>query len=97
MANIYVGNCPYDVTEENLRSLFAEYGEVARVNVITDRETGRPRGFCFVEMDDNSAAQEAIKGLNGTELGGRALKVNEARPKTDRGGGGGGRGGGRRW
>jgi RNA recognition motif-containing protein len=96
MANIYVGNCPYDVTEENLRSLFAEYGEVTRVNVITDRETGRPRGFCFVEMADNSAAQEAIKGLNGTELGGRALKVNEARPKTDRGGGG-GRGGGRRW
>jgi RNA recognition motif-containing protein len=94
MAKIYVGNCPYDVTEEKLRDLFATYGEVDSVHVITDRDTGRPRGFCFVEMSDSSAAQEAIKGLNGTDLGGRSLNVNEARPKRE--GGGGGRGG-RRW
>jgi RNA recognition motif-containing protein len=87
MANIYVGNCSFDVTEEQLRDLFATYGEVDRVNVITDRDTGRPRGFAFVEMSDSSAAQEAIKGVNGTELGGRTLNVNEARPKRDGGGG----------
>ncbi|MCK5618278.1 MAG: RNA-binding protein [Candidatus Krumholzibacteria bacterium] len=87
MAKIYVGNCSYDVTEEQLRGLFATYGEVDSVNVITDRDTGRPRGFAFVEMSDDSAAQAAIKGVNGTDLGGRALKVNEARPKADRGGG----------
>jgi RNA recognition motif-containing protein len=94
MANIYVGNCPFDVTEEQLRDLFAAYGEVDRVNIITDRDTGRPRGFAFVEMADSSAAEAAIKGVNGTDLGGRALNVNEARPKRDRGGGG---RGGRRW
>jgi RNA recognition motif-containing protein len=106
MAKIYVGNCPYDVTEESLRELFATYGDVESVNVITDRDTGRPRGFAFVEMADGSAAQEAIKGLNGTEMGGRSLNVNEARPKREGGGGGGdggrrggggGGGGGRRW
>jgi RNA recognition motif-containing protein len=99
MTNIYVGNCPFDVTEEQLRELFTAYGEVDSVNIITDRDTGRPRGFAFVEMSDSSAADAAIKGVNGTELGGRDLKVNEARPKRDRGGGGGGgRGrGGRRW
>jgi len=104
MTNIYVGNCPFSVTEEQLQELFATYGEVERVNIITDRDTGRPRGFAFVEMADASAAQEAIKGLNGTDLGGRDLKVNEARPKREGGGGGGGRGGGgggggggRRW
>jgi RNA recognition motif-containing protein len=90
MTNIYVGNCPFDVTEEQLRDLFATYGEVDSVNIITDRDTGRPRGFAFVEMSDSSAAEAAIKGVNGTELGGRDLKVNEARPKRDRGGGGGG-------
>lgn len=90
MTNIYVGNCPFDVTEEQLRDLFATYGEVDSVNIITDRDTGRPRGFAFVEMSDSSAADAAIKGVNGTELGGRDLKVNEARPKRDRGGGGGG-------
>ena len=95
MAKIYVGNCPFDVTEENLRELFATYGDVDSVSVITDRDTGRPRGFAFVEMPDGSAAQAAIEGLNGTELGGRSLNVNEARPKGD-GGGGGRRGGGRR-
>ena len=94
MAKIYVGNCPYDVTEENLRELFATYGDVETVNVITDRDTGRPRGFAFVEMPDGSAAQAAISGLNGKDLGGRSLNVNEARPKREGGGGGGGRGGG---
>jgi RNA recognition motif-containing protein len=102
MTNIYVGNCPYDITEDQLRELFATYGEVEKVNIITDRDTGRPRGFAFVEMTDSSAAEAAIKGVNGTDLGGRALNVNEARPKRDGGGGGGGRrggggGGGRRW
>ena len=98
MANIYVGNCSYDVTEEQLRDLFATYGEVDSVNVIRDRDTGRPRGFAFVEMSDSAAAKAAIEGVNGTDLGGRALKVNEARPRGDRGGGGGGGGGrGRRW
>jgi RNA recognition motif-containing protein len=95
MTNIYVGNCPFDVTEDQLRDLFAAYGEVDRVNIITDRDTGRPRGFAFVEMADSSAAEAAIKGVNGTELGGRDLNVNEARPKRERGGGGGR--GGRRW
>ena len=90
MANIYVGNCSFDVTEEQLRNLFATYGDVDRVNVITDRDTDRPRGFAFVEMSDASAAQAAIKGIDGTDLGGRTLKVNEARPKREGGGGGGG-------
>jgi RNA recognition motif-containing protein len=93
MANVYVGNCSFDVTEGQLRDLFAAYGEVDNVNVITDRDTGRPRGFAFVEMPDNSAAQAAIKGINGTDLGGRTLNVNEARPKGD----GGGRRASRRW
>ena len=93
MTNIYVGNCSFDVTEEQLRDLFAAYGEVDNVNVITDRDTGRPRGFAFVEMPDASAAQAAIKAINGTELGGRTLNVNEARPKRD----GGGRRDSRRW
>ncbi|HXV61494.1 MAG TPA: RNA-binding protein [Vicinamibacteria bacterium] len=98
MANIYVGNCSFDVTEQQLRDAFAAYGEVSSVNVITDRDTGRPRGFAFVEMSETAAAQAAIRGLNGKELGGRALNVNEARPRTGGGGGGGGgRGGGRRW
>ena len=92
MTNIYVGNCPFSVTEEQLQELFATYGEVERVNIITDRDTGRPRGFAFVEMADSSAAEAAIKGINGTDLGGRDLKVNEARPKSDQGGRG-----GRRW
>ncbi len=90
MANIYVGNCSYDVTEEQLRDLFAAYGEVDSVNVIRDRDTGRPRGFAFVEMSDSSAAKAAIEGANGTDLGGRTLKVNEARPRGDSSGGGGG-------
>jgi RNA recognition motif-containing protein len=89
MTNIYVGNCSYDVTEEQLRELFAAYGEVGSVKVITDRDTGRPRGFAFVEMPDASAARAAIKGVDGTDLGGRPLKVSEARPKAVRGGGSG--------
>lgn len=89
MGKIYVGNCSYDVTEQQLRDAFAAYGEVNTVNVITDRTTGRPRGFAFVEMSDRAAAQAAIRGINGTDLGGRTLKVNEAQPKTE--------GGGRRW
>jgi RNA recognition motif-containing protein len=102
MAKIYVGNCSFDVTEQQLRDVFSAYGEVDSVSVITDRDTGRPRGFAFVEMSDAAAAQAAIRGVNGTELGGRTLNVNEARPKGNGGGGGGGRGGGgggggRRW
>jgi RNA recognition motif-containing protein len=93
MANIYVGNCSFDVTEQQLRDVFSAYGEVNTVHVITDRATGRPRGFAFVEMSDRGAALSAIRGVNGTELGGRALNVSEARPKTE----GGGDRGGRRW
>lgn len=87
MTKIYVGNCSDNVTEEQLRGLFATYGEVESVAVVMDRDTGRPRGFAFIEMPDASAARAAIKGVDGTDLGGRALKVNEARPKGDRGGG----------
>ena len=111
MAKIYVGNCSFDVTEQQLRDVFSAYGEVNSVSVITDRDTGRPRGFAFVEMSDAGAAQAAIRGVNGTELGGRTLNVNEARPRENGGGGGGGGrggfgggggrgsggGGGRRW
>jgi len=96
MASIYVGNLSYDATEEDIRPTFAQYGDVATVNVIMDRETGRPRGFAFVEMPNGSEAKEAIEKLNETEIAGRAVIVNEARPKQDRprGGGGGRRGGG---
>lgn len=97
MSKIYVGNCSFDVTEQQLRDVFSAYGEVNTVSVITDRDTGRPRGFAFVEMSDSSAAQAAIRGVNGTDLGGRTLNVNEARPKTEGNGGGGGGRGGRRW
>ena len=97
MKNIYVGNLSFDATEDQVRSLFEQYGPVDRVSIITDRDTGQPRGFAFVEMMDDDAASKAMDGLNGTPLGGRNLTVNEARPKADRprrdGGGGGGRGG----
>lgn len=86
---IYVGNTSFDTTEDTLRDTFAAYGEVEEVAVITDRETGRPRGFAFITMPDD-AARAAIEGLNGQDLDGRALNVNEARAKTERGGGGGG-------
>jgi RNA recognition motif-containing protein len=89
---LYVGNLPFSSTEEELRELFGRHGSVESVNVITDRETGRPRGFAFVEMSEPSAASDAIRALDGTQLGGRALKVNEAQDKRA-GGGGGGRGG----
>ncbi|HDL03488.1 MAG TPA: RNA-binding protein [candidate division Zixibacteria bacterium] len=93
--NIYVGNLTFDTTDEQLRQAFEEFGEVTSVNIIKDRYTGEPRGFAFVEMSDNDAATEAINGLNGQEFRGRTLNVNEARPRTDRGGGrGGNRGGG---
>ena len=99
MKNIYVGNLPHSTTEAELRSLFEAHGAVDKVTLVTDRGTGRSRGFGFVEMTDAGAGDKAIAALNGTELGGRALTINEAKPKTDRpkggrskfGGGGGGR------
>jgi RNA recognition motif-containing protein len=90
--NIYVGNLTWDATADDLLALFQEHGAVARAQVITDRETGRSRGFGFVEMDNDGEAQKAIDALNGTAFRGRPLTVNEARPREDRGGGG-GRGG----
>ncbi|MBN1346005.1 MAG: RNA-binding protein, partial [Phycisphaerae bacterium] len=96
MKKIYVGNLASETTEDSLRELFASHGTVDSANIITDRMTGQSRGFGFVEMSDNHEADEAIKALDGTQLDGRSLKVNEARPKADRprgGGGGGGRGG----
>ncbi len=103
--NIYVGNLSYDTTQDQLQALFEAHGEVSSVNVITDRDTGRPRGFAFVEMATEQAANAAIAALNGQEVDGRALTVNEAKPRESGGGGrgrggsrGGNRGGGRdRW
>ena len=86
---LYVGNINFTTTEDTLRQTFSEFGDVEEVAVITDRETGRPRGFAFVTMPDDNAARNAAEALNGKELDGRALNVNEARAKT--GGGGGGR------
>ena len=100
MKNIFVGNLSFHATEDAVRSLFQAYGTVDRVNLITDRDTGQARGFGFVEMSNNAEADRAIAGLNGKEIDGRALNVNEARPKAERGSGGGGfrgnRGGGSR-
>ena len=79
---IYVGNLPFSASDDEIRSLFSEHGEVEAVNLITDRETGRPRGFGFVEM--SSGADEAIQALHQTDMGGRALNVNEARPRQER-------------
>jgi cold-inducible RNA-binding protein len=90
MKNIFVGNLSFGATEDSVRSLFAAHGAVDRVSIVTDRDTGQARGFGFVEMNDNAEGDRAIAALNGTELDGRALNVNEARPKTDRGSGGGG-------
>ena len=95
MKNIYVGNLSFDASEDQVRSLFEAYGAVDKVSIVTDRDTGQPRGFAFVEMTDDDAANKAIEALNGTNLGGRNLNINEARPKTDRPRGGGGGGGGR--
>ena len=94
MKNIYVGNLSFDATEDQVRSMFEAYGAVDKVSIITDRDTGQPRGFAFVEMTDDESANKAMEALNGTNLGGRNLTVNEARPKADRGGGGGRREGG---
>lgn len=90
MKNIFVGNLSFGATEESIRSLFETHGSVGRVNIVTDRDTGQPRGFGFVEMANDSEGEKAIAALNGTDLDGRTLNVNEARPKAERSGGGGG-------
>ncbi len=95
MTNIYVGNLSFDVSDAQLQEAFAAFGTVSKANVVTDRETGRSRGFGFVEMDNDDEGKAAIEGLNGSELGGRTLTVNIAKPKSDRPRDGGG--GGRRW
>src|SRR5215471_20901113 len=86
MKNIFVGNLDFAATESSVRALFEPYGNVERVNVVTDRDTGRSRGFAFVEMTDSAQADQAIAALNGVNQNGRALNINEARPKTDGGG-----------
>lgn len=91
--NIYVGNISFSMTEEDLTGLFSEYGEVTSCKIITDRDTGRSRGFGFVEMAEDEEGQSAISALNDHDVDGRRLKVNEARPREERGGGGGGGGG----
>ena len=100
MKNLYVGNLPHSTTEAELRNVFEAHGAVEKVSLVTDRDTGRSRGFAFVEMTNASEADKAIAALNGTELGGRTLTINEAKPKSDRPrsggrrfGGGGGEGG----
>lgn len=100
MKNLYVGNLAHSTTESELRAAFEAHGAVEKVSIVTDRDTGRARGFAFVEMTDAGEADKAVAALNGTELGGRTLTINEAKPKSDRpksggqrfGGGGGGRG-----
>jgi RNA recognition motif-containing protein len=82
--NIYVGNLPYSVTDTDLRETFSRFGEVSQVNLIADKFTGESKGFGFVEMDNNSEADAAIKGLNGTDMSGRSIKVNQAKPKAER-------------
>ncbi len=96
MKKIFVGNLSFGATEDSVRAMFEAYGAVDRVSIVTDRDSGQPRGFGFVEMASNSEADRAISELNGRELDGRALNINEARPKEDRGFGGGGGGGNRR-
>ena len=88
MKNIFVGNLDFSTTEASVRALFEPYGSVDRVNLVTDRDTGRSRGFAFVEMTDAAEADRAIAALNGADMEGRALNVNEARPKTEGGRGG---------
>ena len=109
MTNIFVGNLSFQTTQSDLLAAFSQYGNVEKVNIVTDRDTGQARGFAFVEMTERRDAETAISQLNGAEMNGRALNVNEARPKTEgggfgarRGGGGGGgnsggRGRGQRW
>jgi cold-inducible RNA-binding protein len=92
MKNVFVGNMSFEATESGLRSIFEPFGEITRVKLVTDRDTGRPRGFGFVEMSNDEEASKAITALNGTQMDGRALNVNEAKPKVGgsapRGGGG---------
>jgi cold-inducible RNA-binding protein len=88
--NIFVGNLSFNTCEDELRQLFEAYGQVDRVSIMTDRDTGRSRGFGFVEMNSNEDGEKAITALNGSQIGGRTINVNEARPKTERSGGGGG-------
>ena len=90
MKNIFVGNLSFNTNEDELRQAFEPYGQVDRVSILTDRDTGRSRGFGFVEMANNEDGEKAIAALNGSQIGGRTINVNEARPKTERGGGGGG-------
>ena len=91
-----MGNIPFSATEADLRELFEAHGTIESINVITDRETGRPRGFAFVEMEDSESATKAMQALDGRDMGGRNLKVNEANERPPRSGGGGGGGGGGR-
>jgi cold-inducible RNA-binding protein len=91
--NIFVGNLSFNTNEDELRQLFEPHGQVDRVSIMTDRDTGRSRGFGFVEMASNEDGEKAIAALNGSQVGGRTINVNEARPKTERSGGGGGGGG----
>ncbi len=99
--DIYVGNLPYDSTDRDLQELFEKFGKVTSARVVMDRDTGRAKGFGFVEMPDKAEAEKAIQGTNGQDLNGRALRVNESQPKPKTGGGGsrggGGGGGGGRW
>ena len=97
MKNIFVGNLSFGATEDSLRALFEAHGTVNRVNIVTDRDSGQPRGFGFVEMANDAEGDRAIAALNGTDLDGRTLSINEARPKTERSGGGGGGFGRKRW
>lgn len=94
MKNLFVGNLPFTATEDELRDLFGAFGEIQQVRIMTDRDTGKSRGFAFVEIADDEAAAKAITELNGKDFGGRALTVNEARPKPERRGGFGSGGGG---
>lgn len=89
MKNIFVGNLSFNTSEDELRKAFEAYGQVDRVSILTDRDTGRSRGFGFVEMANAEEGEKAIAGLNGSQLGGRTINVNEARPKAERAGGGG--------
>jgi len=95
--SIYVGNLSYEVTQDDLSHVFQEYGKVKRVQLPTDRETGRPRGFGFVEMETDAEEAKAIEALDGAEWMGRDIKVNKAKPREDKGGGGGGRSSGNSW
>jgi cold-inducible RNA-binding protein len=90
MKNLFVGNMSFQTTESDLRALFEPFGQITRIHIVQDRETGQPRGFAFVEIADDAEAAKAIAALNGKEVAGRALKVNEATPRPERGGSGGG-------